>query len=135
MNDNKNMQLKFRVSEEELEIIRQNAKAVNKSVSAYLCDIGTNMCVIKWDYQQILEHSNKITALQNSVNQLVYTIKKTGTYVPSDLEYILNQMNEIQENEIEFLEMMRVDKAEKTNILKKEIRKIVKEKIKESKKK
>lgn len=127
----KNTQLLIRMSETELENIQDNAKACNKTVSAFVRESATNFCVLNYDYETVMQHTHEITSLRNAINQLVYTIKKTGEYVPADLEYILNKMNEISKSENEFVNNMLDDKEKKSKLIGREVRKIVRQKIKE----
>lgn len=135
MTANKNQQLYIRLSEEELEQIQTNAKAAGKTVSAYIRESAIGFCILNCDYKQITDHTHEITSLRNAVNQLVYTIKKTGDYVPADLEYILDKMNEISKSENKFINLMLDEKEKKTKAITREVRKIVREKLKNEKKK
>ena len=134
MNSNKTVQLKLRVSEKELDQIQSNAQAMDKTVSAYIREVSTNFCVLQCDYQQIIDHKNEITALRNAINQLIYTIIKTGDSVPADLEFILKQMNEITKSENSFVNLMLDEQEKKTKAISKEVKKIVRQKLASSKK-
>lgn len=129
METKKTSRLAIRLPEEEMEQIRLNARAMDKTVSAYVREISRNICVLKCDYEAILRHTHEITSLRNAINQLVYTIIKTGEYVPADLEFILNKMNEISKSEKEFLSVMLNEKEKKTKAIAREVRKIVREKL------
>lgn len=129
----KNTQLLIRLSEDELEQIQQNATAMNQTVSAYVRYIAKDFCILKYDYDSIFQHTNEITSLRNAINQLVYTIKKTGEYVPADLEYILTKMNEISKSEKEFIGFMLDDEDKKNKAISREVRKIVRAKLKKDK--
>lgn len=135
MNDKQTVQIKCYVSENELEYIQANAKAMDKTVSAFIRESAKNFCVLQCDYKQITDHTHEITSLRNAVNQLVYTIKKTGDYVPADLEYILTKMNEISKSENEFVNLMLDDKEKKTKAITREARKIVRQKLSKDKQK
>lgn len=129
MTTNKTQTIFIRLSTKEHEQIQNNAKALDKTVPAFLREVGQNFCVLNCNYQQIIDHTHEITSLRNAVNQLVYTIKKTGEYVPADLEYILNKMNDISKSENQFINLMLDDKDKKTKTITKEARKIVREKL------
>lgn len=129
MKTRKTSRLAIRLPEKEMEQIQLNARAVNRTVSAFVREIALNFCVLNCDYDSISKHTHEITSLRNAINQLVYTIKKTGEYVPADLEYILNKMNEISKSEKEFLGLMIGEKEKKTKAISREARKIVREKI------
>lgn len=96
------IQVKTYVTENELKQIKKNASACNKTVSAYVREVALNMCTIPIDYTVITEHTDELSAYRNAVNQLIYTIKKTGNYVPADLEYILAKTNEMLKSEKQF---------------------------------
>lgn len=134
MTSKKTTQLLIRLSEDELDQIQQNASAIDKTVSAYVRYIAKDFCILKYDYESILQHTHEITSLRNAINQLVYTIKKTGEYVPADLEFILDKMNEISKSEKEFVGFMLNDKEKKTKAISREVRKIVREKLKQKEK-
>ena len=131
----KNTQLLIRLSEDELNKIQDNAKAMDKTVSAYVRYIAKDFCILNCNYESIVEHTHEITALRNAINQLVYTIKKTGEYVPADLEYILERMKEISKSENEFLNLMINDRDTKTKVIARETRKIVRRKLEQNAKK
>ena len=132
MSTKKTHQLLIRVSEKDMEQIQQNARVTDKTVAAFVREVATDFCVLKVDYESIINHTKEISALRNAVNQLVYTIKKTGDYVPADLEYILEKINEISKSENEFLNMMLEDKDAKSKIIRQEVRKIVRNNIKKA---
>ena len=129
MKTRKTSRLAIRLPEKEMEQIQMNARAANRTVSAFVREIALNFCVLNCDYDSISKHAHEITSLRNAINQLVYTIKKTGEYVPADLEYILNKMNEISKSEKEFLGLMLGEQEKKTKAISREARKIVREKI------
>lgn len=135
MSNNKTSQLMIRLSEDDHEQIQMNAKACDKTVSAYIREMALNFCVLDCNYEKIIDHTHEITSLRNAVNQLVYTIKKSGEYVPADLEYILAKMNDISKSENNFVNIMLDEKEKKTKAIAKEVRKLVREKLKEINKK
>lgn len=96
------VQIKLMVSPEENEIIRKNAKACDRVPSAYIREMALNMYVLPCDYSAVTEHTKQISAIRNAITQLVFTVKKSGCYVPLDLEYILERMKDIFKLEKEF---------------------------------
>lgn len=125
----KNIQLKIRISEDELERIQNNARACDKTVSAYIREMALNMCVLIPDYKVITDHTAQISAYRNAINQLIYTIKKTEDYVPVDIEYILEKTNLMFKSENEFLNLISESINNNRKIIPKEVRKIVNKKI------
>lgn len=101
--ENKNKQIKLMVSEKEFEQIKSNAAACGKNTSAFLREVALNLCVINTDTTCITEHTSEISSYRNAINQLVFTIKKTGKYTPADLEYIIEKTNLLLKSEKEFL--------------------------------
>ena len=125
--ERKTEQLLVRVSYRDLQIIKNNAKAVDKTVPAFLRDLGVNFCVLKWEYQTIINHAHEILATKNAINQLVYSIRKTGEYVPADLEYIILKLDEIAKSEKQFVERMLVDQEQKTKNVARSARRIIRQ--------
>ena len=102
--DPKGTQLHIRMSEDELRVIEKNARICDKTVSAYVRQVATEMCVLPLDYECITAHTHEITTYKNAIDLLVFTIVKTGNYVPVDLEYILEKTDQLLKSEKNFLE-------------------------------
>lgn len=98
-------EIKMRLSEEEYNQIVKNAKACDKTTVAYLRELGLNMCIVPMDLSIVTEHTSVITSYRNAINQLLFTIKKTGNYTPADLEYILEKTRDLLKAENKFLEL------------------------------
>lgn len=126
MTTNKTAQLLIRISEDELEQIKVNAEACGKTVSAYVREAAINMCVLSIDNAPVTKHTNEISSYRNAVNQLVFTIKKTGNYTPADLEYILEKTNEIVRSEKEFLNIYNLFIESTKKMIARSVRRIVK---------
>ena len=103
MTERNDSRLEIRLPEKELEQIRKNAEACDKTVSAYVRETALNMCVITPPAEEITKHTNEISAYRNTINQLIFTIKQTGYYNPLDIEYILDKINLLLESEKELL--------------------------------
>lgn len=114
-------EIRIRVSTEEYDLIQKNAKACDKTTVAYLRELGLNMCIVPMDLDIIREHTSVITSYRNAINQLIFTIRKTGNYVPLDIEYILEKTRALLNLENKFLEQY-ISQVEQT---KKDIPKIV----------
>lgn len=100
--------LEIRLSENEFDQIQKNAEICGKTVSAYLRDVGCNMCTLNFDYSAIKNHTDTIISLQNAILHLVFTINRSQQYVPPDLEYILEQITSITNLQKEILSSCRV---------------------------
>ena len=133
MNENKEIQIKLVVSKKEQEQIKNNAKVCKKTVSAYIREIALNMCLFERDYSSIERHTAEISSYRNAINQLVFTIKKTGNYTPADLEYIVNKTNEVLKTEKEFLNIYKNSIESEKKLIARTIRQTVKENIKKDK--
>lgn len=102
--ESKDKALHIRLSEGEWEQIEKNARACDKTVSAYVREVARNMCVLDIDHTYLIEHTLKITSLRNAIFDLIFYIRKSGNYTPPDLEYILKKMDEIATLEGDFLD-------------------------------
>lgn len=131
MKTNKTIQIKLLVDEKEHQQINENAKACGKTTSAYVRESALNMCIVNIDNSCITEHTTEISALRNAINQLVFTIKRTGNYTPVDLEYILEKTNEMLNSEKEFLETYRTSVESEKKLIARTVRNIVKNHIRE----
>lgn len=121
----KRTQLNLRLTETELEQIQENAKYCDRTVSAYAREVLVNMCSINVDYNILKEHKQRINTMQQAIIQLIFTIRKSGNYVPKDIEYILKKLNEIWEVQSEISENHSnyIDYAKRE--IRKEVRRIV----------
>lgn len=133
MKENKNIQIKLVVNKKEHEQIQNNARASGKTVSAYIRELALNMCLIELDTSHITKHTTEISSYRNAINQLIFTIKKTGNYTPADLEYIVDTTNEILKSEKEFLNIYKNSIESEKKLIARNIRQIVKENIKKDK--
>lgn len=133
MKENKDIQIKLVVSKKEQEQIQNNANACGKTVSAYIRDTALNMSILNIDTSCITQHTTEISSYRNAINQLIFTIKKTGNYTPADLEYIVNNTNEMLKSEKEFLNIYKNSVESIKKSIARIIRQIVKENIKKDK--
>ena len=127
--DDKSSQLLIRLPEKELQQIKKNAAVSNKTVSAYIRETALNMCVINIDNTCITEHTNEISSYRNAINQLIFTIKKTGNYTPVDLEYILEKTNDMLKSEKELLNVYKNSVESEKKLISRTVRNIVKKHI------
>ncbi len=121
------MDLHIRLSEEEYQIIEKNAKAADKTISAYVRYVSCNMCMLQFDYSCVEEHTHQLSVIKNAIIQLTFTIIKSRKCVPADLEYIHDKLNEVFKTENEFLESYSKIKKNEQKLLSKTVKKIVKE--------
>lgn len=111
------IQIKFPVTEDEKEQIENNAKAFNKTVSAYIREVALNVNKISFENTSGTEFIDEISSLRNAINHLIFAIiKKPEYYVPTDLEHILKKINDVFKVQARFVEenrvcMERIEKA------------------------
>mgnify|MGYP003300736815 CR=1 FL=1 len=123
----------LRCSEKEFQQIEANAKACNKSVSAYIRETALNVCILNPNDSYIEKHTTEISAHRNAVVQLIFTIKKTGNYTPADLEYIVEKTNEMLKSEKELLNIYRNSVESEKKLIARTIRQLAKNNIQKTK--
>lgn len=126
------VQVKLIVTEQEKLQIQKNARAAGRSVSAYIRGMALNLCIFKLNYREIDDHTHEISSLRNAINQLIYTIVKTGDYYPSELEAIHELMVKIIDSEKNFLQMMDKDWRQKEKLFKKQVENVINQRLKTS---
>lgn len=98
-----------------------------KTISAYMRAMSLNMCILKPDYSCILEHTHQLSVIKNAIIQLTFTIIKSGKYVPPDLEYIYNKLDEIYRSEDKFLTEYEKSNKQVQKIIEKTVKNLVNE--------
>lgn len=107
-----------------------NARAADRSVSAFVKEMALDMCIIKFGPDKIIDnHIAEISALGNGIFQLIYTIQKTGDYFPADLDTICELMQKISESEKSFLQMMEKENLKVRKSLKSQVEATVNERL------
>ncbi|MBR5015129.1 MAG: hypothetical protein IKY16_11100, partial [Bacteroidales bacterium] len=92
----RDVQIKIMVTPEEDAQIQKNAKACDKTVSAYVREMALDMCVYQYNYRAVQEHTAQLSLINKAVIQLLFTIRRLGSYAPADLEYMMNKVHEMQ---------------------------------------
>lgn len=133
INKNQTIQVKVYVTESENKRIIDNANACNSKLSAYIRDSALKFNVINVSYDEIRENTKEIHDTREVINRLAYTILKTGEYVPADLEYIVEKLNMLANNQKEFLKLMPSVLHDKTLFVSRQVRKIARNRIIKSK--
>lgn len=131
MANKKDSRLEIRLPEKELMQIQDNAKACGKTVSAYVRESALNMYTFTCDNSCIVNHTNEISAYRNAINQLIFTIKKTGNYTPVDLEYILEKTNEMLKSEKDFLNIYKKSIESEKKLIARTVRNTIKKRLEE----
>lgn len=127
--DNKTEMISLRFRSDELEQVRKNAASVCMTVSAYIRATASELLVYRYHNKDIIEHTHQITAMRNAINQLIYSIRRTGEYVPSDLEYIIKQMDELTKSEEKLRQYLFDEQDNNERIFKMEIRRIIRQRL------
>lgn len=121
----RNKQIKFTVTEKEYERIKAIAAFGGMSVAGYLRTVSLNGCILNDRFEEITEHTNELTSLRNIIMKMVYTMIKQGNHYPSDVEYIMNTMNEIMKSENKFIDIMRKATKQRNRETQKNIENII----------
>lgn len=129
MDDKRNIQLKCYSPEREFIRIKNNAKACDKTVSTYIRDMALDFNKIDVSYSEIEAHTQELIARREIIYRMIYTILKSGEYVPADLEYILERINDIYRSEKLLVQQIPRIKEEKARQVAIEARKIVRKYI------
>lgn len=127
--DNKTEMISLRFRSDELEQVRKNAASVCMTVSAYIRATASELLVYRYHNKDIIEHTHQITAMRNAINQLIYSIRRTGEYIPSDLEYIIKQMDELTKSEEKLRQYLFDEQDNNERIFKMEIRRIIRQRL------
>lgn len=133
INKNQTIQVKVYVTENEYKRIIDNANACNSKLSAYARDSALEFNVINVSYDEIRANAKEIHDTREVINRLTYTILKTGEYVPDDLEYIVEKLNILANNQKEFVKLMPSVLHDKTLFVARQARKIARNRITKSK--
>lgn len=107
--------IRFRVSEEECQTIRQKAAQENLSVAEYGRKVAMNPQIIQLDYSGIAEHTKHLKAINDSLDRIVFTIDAQKNYHKKDIDTVVNLMQEVYKSEVELLQKMRKKKSAKNS--------------------
>ena len=127
--DNKTEMISLRFRSDELEQVRKNARSLEMTTSAYVRCIARDLLVYRYQHQVVSDHTHQLTATRNAINQLVYSIRKTGEYVPADLEYILDKMDEISVSENKLRSHLMDKQDDYDRAFKQEVRRIIRQRL------
>jgi hypothetical protein len=100
---NRNINMGFRVTEEEKQIIlQQQEKAGIRNLRAYLLKMAVNGWVINVDLTDVRECSRLLRIVSNNVNQLAKRANETGNIYAADIADVQSRLDEIwqQQNKI-----------------------------------
>ncbi|MCH3972823.1 MAG: plasmid mobilization relaxosome protein MobC [Oscillospiraceae bacterium] len=95
-NRNRKIQLKFRVTPQEREMIEQKmAQLGTKNMAAYLRKISIDGYVVKLELPELKEMVFLLRRSSNNLNQLTKRVHETGRVYSSDLEDIVQNQERL----------------------------------------
>lgn len=95
-NRNRQIQLKFRVTPQEREMIEQKmAQLGTKNMAAYLRKIAIDGYVVKLELPELKEMVSLLRRSSSSLNQLTKRVHETGRVYDADLEDIVRNQERL----------------------------------------
>lgn len=95
-NRKRNVQIKFRVTEEERDLIEKKMKTVPAdNMSAYLRKIAIDGYIIQIDYSEIKAMTAQIQKIGVNINQIARRVNTTGTVYKRDMLEIKDALDKI----------------------------------------
>lgn len=93
---NRNVQLNFRVSEDEKEWIEQKmeiAGVINRE--AYLRKMAMDGCILKLDLPELKEIISLMRRMSNNINQIAKRMNETGRLYGADIQEIIQNQERL----------------------------------------
>ncbi len=95
-NRKRNIQMKFDVTAEERELIRQKMALLPTSqIDAYLRKMAIDGYIIYTDMSEIKKFNKELQAIGNNINQIAKRVNSTSHIYDTDIEEIKERLNEI----------------------------------------
>jgi len=95
-NRKRNVQIKFRVTEEERDLIEKKMKTVpTDNMSAYLRKIAIDGYIIQIDYSEIKAMTAQMQKIGVNINQIARRVNTTGTVYKRDMLEIKEALDKI----------------------------------------
>ena len=92
----RNVQIKFRVTEEERTLIEEKMKQIpTRNMAAYLRKMAIDGYIIQVDHTDIKAMTSEIQKIGVNVNQIARRVNATGSVYEQDIEEIKGVLNEI----------------------------------------
>lgn len=92
----RNIQMKFRVTEEERRLIEQKMSQIpTKQIGAYLRKMAIDGLIIYTDTSNIKEFTKELQAIGCNINQIAKRVNSTGSAYKEDIEEIKERLDEI----------------------------------------
>ena len=96
----RNINMGFRVTAEEQEMIRQRqAQTGIRSLRAYLLKMAIDGMVVNLDLTQVRECSRLLRNVSGNINQIAKRVNETGSFYSADMEDIKARQAEIWEQQ------------------------------------
>ena len=92
----RNIQMKFRVTDEERRLIEQKMSQIpTKQIGAYLRKMAIDGLIIYTDTSNIKEFTKELQAIGRNINQIAMRVNSTGSAYKEDIEEIKERVDEI----------------------------------------
>ena len=92
----RNIQMKFRVTEEERKLIEQKMSQLpTKQIGAYLRKMAIDGYIIYTDTSNIKEFTKELQTIGKNVNQIAKRVNSTSRIYETDIEEIKERLDEI----------------------------------------
>ena len=96
MNSNRDIVIKFKVTESENEMINKRLALSNaKSKSSFIRGLITNGAVIRLDENKISDIYRAVISISNNVNQIAVRVNSTGNIYADDIAELKKGVDEI----------------------------------------
>lgn len=95
-NRKRNIQMKFDVTEEERELIKQKmAQIPTQRIGAYLRKMAIDGLIIYTDTTNIKEMNKELHSIGVNINQIAKRVNETGSIYEEDIKEIQERLNKI----------------------------------------
>ena len=92
----RNIQMKFRVNEEERKFIEKKAEVAGcKNVSSYLRKMAITGQIIKYDSQTLKDLQRRVINIQSNINQIALQVNSTKNVYADDIKEVQEKVGEI----------------------------------------
>ena len=90
------VQVKFRVTAHEKELIKERMKMCGiKNMARFLRLMAINGCIINTDYSELKARNNELHKIGVNINQIAKRVNETGRIYRNDLQEIQDSQNRI----------------------------------------
>jgi uncharacterized protein (DUF1778 family) len=104
---NRNVNLTFRVSEDEYELIRQNMEQTGiQNMRAYLLKMALNGYIVQVDLSDVREFVFLLKNISNNINQVAKRANETRNIYESDVQELCHNFDKIWDNVNDILQKL-----------------------------